>query len=353
MKVSAVTLSSLAMLFVAGCSFTPGEQATGSFDYVDTQVQPPLQPAPGLGLPLARDQYNVPSVDGRKDIGKNVNIQAPTLVWPTAAGSRVEEADGKIRVHFDELEGMTALPDFIWNTMNSRLQADGVSVQAQQPPQRLETGWIRQVSTIGEDDLELITERRFAIDFESPSHARTVAVEIQVIDRKESGAGAGIRTGVVDDRNQATLLLNNLINEVAIQLVSDKQQQNTADAYTVSAGFDANGYAALLVDTSFINTWTMVGIVLPELGFKIDDLNQSTGRYYTSYSSETSALSKLAFWRSNPSLALASGAYEVQITGDQSNTTITFYRNDMPLSAAEVNALYAPIAAEFRRQLEL
>jgi len=352
MKVSAVTLSSLAMLFVVGCSSTLGEQATGSFDYVDSQVQQPLQPAPGLALPMARDQYNVPTVDGHKDIGKNVNIQAPIMVWPTAAGSRVEEADGKIRVHFDELEGMSALPDFIWNTMNARLQTDGVAVQAQQPQQRLETGWVRHVKAIGEDELELVTERRFAIEFETPSHGRTVAVEVQVIDKKESGAGAGVQTGLLDDRNQSALLLNNLINEVAIQLVAEKQQ-SSADLYTVTAGFDANGYAALLVDTSFINTWTMVGMVLPELGFKIDDLNQSTGRYYINYDGDTSTLSKLAFWRSNPSLALTSGAYEVQVTGDQSNTTITFYRNDTPLSAAEVNALYAPIAAEFRRQLEL
>ncbi len=352
MKVSAVSLSSLAMIFLAGCTFTPREQAHGSFDYVDAKVQPPLQQVPGLNLPMARDQYNIPQVEGSLDIGSNVNILAPVLVWPTAAGSRVEEADGKIRVHFDELEGMTELPNFIWTTMTARLQAEGIDFQTQQPQRRLETGWIEHSKTIGEDELELLTQRRFAIEFDSPTHARTVAVQVELLDKQESGAGAGLRPGLVDDRNQAALLLNSLINEVAIQLVA-KQQQTSPDLYTVTAGFDANGYAALLVDTSFINTWTMVGLVLPELGFTIDDLNQSTGRYYTNYSSETSALSKLAFWRSNSSLALTTGAYEVQVTGDQSNTSITFYRNGAALSAVEVNALYAPIAAEFRRQLEL
>lgn len=352
MKVSVVAISSLTMLLVAGCSFTPREQASGGFDYVDTQVQPPLQTAPGLSLPTPRDVYNVPTVADQRDVGADVNILAPVLVWPTAAGSRVEEADAQVRVHFDELEGMSNLPDFIWTTMTARLQADGVAIQAQQPQQRLETGWIQHRKTIGEDELELVTERRFAIDFESPAHGRTVAVQVQLLEKKESGAGAGLRPGLVDDRNQAALLLNNLINEVAVQLIAT-QQQSSPDNYTVTAGFDGNGYAALLVDTSFINTWTMMGLVLPELGFTVDDLNQSTGRYYTTYSSETSALSKLAFWRDNPSLALASGSYEIQVSGDQDTTSITFYRDGSALSAAEVNALYAPIAAEFRRQLEL
>lgn len=352
MKVSVVAVSSLAILLASGCSFTPREQANGSFDYLDIAPQQPLQPADGLALPAPRDTFNVPSVAEQGDVGANVNILAPVLVWPTAAGSRVEEADSEIRVHFDELEGMSELPQFIWTAMRERLAADGIETTVIQDQQRIETGWLRQTKQIGDDELELITERRFALDFESPTHGRTVAVQITLLEKQERGAGAGLRPGLVDDRNQAALLLNNLINEVAIRMVS-AQQQSSPDVYTVTAGFDGEGYAALLVDTSFINTWTMVGLVLPELGFVVDDLNQSSGRYYTTYSSARSGLSKLAFWRDNPSLALTDGAYEVQVTGDQSNATITFYRDGKALSAAEVNALYAPIAAEFRRQLEL
>jgi len=94
MKVSAVTLSSFALLVVAGCSFTPNEQASGSFDYVDSQVQPPLQPAPGLNLPSPRDQYNIPAVDGRRDVGANVNILAPVLV--SADGRRQSRRRGSM-----------------------------------------------------------------------------------------------------------------------------------------------------------------------------------------------------------------------------------------------------------------
>ncbi|CAI8152236.1 MAG: Outer membrane protein assembly factor BamC [Pseudidiomarina mangrovi] len=352
MKVSAVTLTSLVVVLMSGCSFTPKEQASGSFDYVAAQAQQPITPAPDLTLPATRDTYAIPPVDGQRDIGANVNIMAPVLVWPTAAGSRVEEADAQVRVHFDELEGTSDLPALIWAASLERLQADGIAVQTQQVQQRIETGWVTAQKTIGDEELEVITERRFAIEFEVPAHGRTVAVAVNLLEKKESGAGADLRPGLVDDRNQAALLLNSLINEVAVRLVST-QKQISPDTYTVSAGFDGNGYAALLVDTSFINTWTMVGLVLPELGFTVDDLNQSTGRYYVSYNSEESVLGSLAFWRDNPSLALTSGDYEILVTGDQTATSITFYRAGQPLPAAEVNALYAPFAAEFRRQLEL
>lgn len=352
MKVSALTFSSLAILVVSGCSFTPKEQASGSFDYVEVKTRQALTPAADLSLPPPRNRYDVPEVNGSRDIGTGVNILAPVLVWPTAAGSRVEESDNQVRVHFDELEGMSNLPALIWSAMTQRLQADGIAMRSSVPEQQLETDWISTTTLVGEDELELITERRYAIEFESPAHRRTVAVAVTMVEKNERGAGAGMRQNLVDDRNQAALLLNRLINEVAVQFVSTRQSISP-EFYTVSAGFDDNGFAALRVDTSFINTWTMVGLVLPELGFTIDDLNQTTGRYYLSYSSESSVLSQLAFWRDKPSLALPDGDYEVVVTGNQSNTSITFYRDDKALSAQQVNALYAPIAAEFRRQLEL
>jgi len=55
---------------------------------------------------------------------------------------------------------MSELTNFIWNTMTARLQKDGIEVQAQQPQQRLETGWITHRKTVGRDEVELITERR-------------------------------------------------------------------------------------------------------------------------------------------------------------------------------------------------
>ncbi|WP_127347901.1 outer membrane protein assembly factor BamC [Pseudidiomarina mangrovi] len=352
MKVSAVTITSLAVVFMSACSFTPKEQASGSFDYVAVQAQQAIIPAADLSLPPARDTYAVPPVEGQRDIGAAVNILAPVLVWPTAAGSRVEEADTQVRVHFDEVEGTDDLPSLIWAASLARLQADSIAVQTERVQQLIETGWVTEQKTIGDDELELIIERRFAIEFEAPAHGRTVAVQVNLLEKKESGAGAGLRPGLVDDRNQAALLLNSLINEVAVRLIST-QKQISPDTYTVSAGFDGKGYAALLVDTSFINTWTIVGLALPELGFTVDDLNQSSGRYYVTYNSESSVLGSLAFWRDNPSLALTDGAYEILVTGDQTATSITFYRDGQPLPAAEVNALYAPFAAEFRRQLEL
>lgn len=354
MKVSSVTCSVISALWLSGCAYTPAEQADGSFAYTEAKLQQPIQAADGRSAPTLRDNYSIPPQRGQGRLGAAVSIAAPALIWPTAPGSRVEEAEAATRIYFDEIEGTSDVTGMVWDSTLARLNAAGINHTVVTPQQRIETDWLRSDYEVGEEQALVSIERRFALSFVTPSHGRTVAVEVSQIDQRMLGDGASQRSFAVDDRNAAVALLNGVTNEVAVRHRAG-QVPLSEDSYEVTAGFDGKGYPALWVETSFINTWSLLGAALPELGFVIDDLNQSTGFYYTSYGKAPSGLAALAFWRDTPEgeLALADGEYEIQVTGDRVRTSITFYRDDKPLSAAEVTLLYAPIAAEFRRQLEL
>ncbi len=354
MKSIVVSLTCLSVAAIGGCSFTPQEQAEGDFRYTEAALHDGLEPAPGLSLPETRSHYRIPEVPANTPVGKSVNIKSPIQVWPTAAGSRVEETQAEVKVYFDELEGMANLSEFVWGSALAELSARQIPVTSEQPQQRLETGWVVEEREVGEDDLLLRTERRFELVMETPDHGRTTALSVDMIEKQESGPGKGFSEGLVADRNAEARLLNSIINEVAVRQNTNQGMVATDDSIDVTAGFNDEGYPALTLDTSFQNSWGLMGAVLPELGFAIDDLNQSTGRYYTTYEKGKSGLSKLAFWRDSAEgkLDIPEGDYEIQVTGNRELTTITFYFDGEPLSAAELNRIYGPVAAEIRRQSE-
>ncbi|MDX1705711.1 outer membrane protein assembly factor BamC [Pseudidiomarina sp.] len=354
MKSFVVSLTCLSVAVIGGCSFTPQEQAEGDFSYTKTSLHDGLKPAPGLKVPEASTFYQVPPVPANKPVGKSVNIKSPTLVWATAAGSRVEETQDEVKVYFDEIEGMSNLAEFVWTGMLAELSARQIEVASEQPQQRLETGWVVHEREVGEEELRVRSERRFEFIMATPDHGRTTSLTVNMIDKQQSGPGQDFNPGLVADRNAETRLLNGVINEIAIRQNNMQGIVATGTDIDVTAGFNDDGYPALTLDTSFQNSWGLMGAVLPELGFTIDDLNQSAGNYYTTYEKGKRGLSKLAFWRDSVEgkLDIPEGEYEINVNGDRNLTTITFFFDGQPLSAAQLNRIYGPVAAEIRRQNE-
>lgn len=348
-------LTCLSVVVASGCSFTPQEQADGGFEYTEAQLTDGLKPAPNKGLPAPSNRFEVPDVDGNLPVGPQVNIQAPVLVRPTAAGSRIDESEQRVRIYFDELEDMSNLSSFVWEGVTKALNQRGVPVVNAEPEQRLVTGSVRSEREVSEDELVLVTERQFEITQETPDHGRTTAIEVTVLKSSESGAGAGRQPSVIADRNAAAMLLNDIVNEIAIAQQENRIFNRANQEINATAGFNADGFPAIVVEADFDTVWALMGQSLPELGFSIDDLNQSTGQYFTEYSKGAKGMSSLAFWRDEVEgkLDIADGDYMVRVTGDNETTTVTFHYNDEPLSAAEVNRIYAPVAATLRRQNSL
>ncbi len=355
MKLKLIAIACGSVVLTTACSYTPKEQAQGSFDYVNAETTDGLAPAPGLGLPATTNRYAVPEVITSEPIGDRVVVTAPTIVWPLADGSRVEENETLVRIFFDELEGMNSVSDYVWTSTIQGLAARNIPVASAQTKERLETDWITQTYTLGDDEEELAVSRRFAITMNTAPHGRTTSLLADVIERRESGSAVGNVAAAGQDRSAAARLLNNVVSEIAL-----KQYQGVAGvaedgSVAIDAGFDQDGSPAMVLSASFNFTWGVIARALEELGFEIDDLNQSTGFYYLEYSRDKSFLSNLAFWRSNKEgkLDIEDGNYSIKVTGDRRQTTVTFYKDEEVFSAEQLNEIFAPVATEIRRQSDL
>lgn len=358
MKFKLMVLAGAATVLVSACGFTPKEQAEGDFDYTQLQTDKKIQPAPGKQLPASTNRYAIPEAKQTAPLGKDVSVIAPTLVWPVANGSRVEESETKVRVYFDELEGMSDVEQYVWLGVTQALDTRGMGITEEQSKQRIVTDWLTQTVTFGEDEQELTLRRKVAIAMDTADHGRTTALQSEVVAREFSnGQGSNIDDQLLEhlDRDAAASVLNTIISEIALTQQTGVASVEDDGSVAITTGFDEDGYAAILVSASFSFTWAIMGEVLPELGFAIDDFNQQTGRYYTEYDMESSGFSALAFWRDNKAgmVELPSGEYELKVTGDRSRTSLTFFYQGQPLSAAEVTRIFAPVAAEIRKQSTL
>lgn len=354
MKSNLIVLAGATAVLVSACGFTPREQALGDFDYVQKSNDGQLQPAPGKSLPKPSNRYVVPNANHDEPIGKDVVILAPKLIWPVADGSRVEESETKIRVYFDELDGMDDVENYVWQGLIQGLRARNWSTTELQEKQRIVTDWLVENLEYGEDEIPVTIRRKIQISMDTAEHGRTTALLAEVVDRQVNAER--VQLGDVylkhKDDNVAAMTLNALISEIAINQAKGVASVTEEGTVNIQPGFDEDGNAAIIVAASFNFTWGIMQEVLPELGFAIDDFNQQTGRYYTSYNTERSGLSALAFWRSRSEglVNLPSGEYEVKVTGDRKQTAVTLFRAGEAISASEVTEIFGPIAAEIRNQ---
>lgn len=353
MKVSSIAIICLSSLAVTACSFTPREQAEGDFDYTSSQQVEALKPAPGKQLPERSRQYEIPEVGVSGAVGREMNVLPPVLVRGTAAGSRASENPEITAVDFSELDGMEDLPSFTWEGIKAALERQNIAIAAETPEQSLTTGWQRQQLEVGEDELAATVERQFKVTMAVPDHRRTATVSVAMTDKQVSGPGASLVPGGVSDANAEANLLNTMINEIAVRQQGVFEAAEAAATVNVKPSFNDAGYPAYELDIGFDIAWPLMADVLEGLGFDIDDLNQSAGMYYLEYMRDPGF--SLAFWEGNEEgkLDLADGSYQVNIKGDDDSTTITIYRGDEPLTAADIDRLYGPIAAEIRQRSAL
>lgn len=353
MKSNLLVLAGTATIVASACSFTPREQAEGKFEYLEVGLQQQVEPAPNKKLPTPSNRFNVPEANQTGPVGKIVPVLAPTLVWPLANGSRLEESEQGAHIYFDEIEGMSNVGQYVWQGALQALRLRNVGIVEQQERQRIVTDWLEESFTHGEDDDNVTIRRRIALNFETAEHGRTTTIRSEVVEQQidaENNVEVTPTYLAFRDQNAATAALNMVVSEIAITQMAGVAAVDDDGTVAVDMGFDEDGYASIVLGASFGFTWGLMQEVLPELGFEVDDYNRELGRYYTIYGV------KKSFWFSrnvDGKLELPRGDYEIKVTGDQKQTTVTLFRDGNPLSAAQVMQIFAPFAAEIRSQSSL
>lgn len=111
-----------------------------------------------------------------------------------------------------------------------------------------------------------------------------------------------------------------------------------APAATRSQMIRDGGQARLQINEDLDKSWRLVGMALDQVGFAVEDRNQSESVYYVRYadpyadSGESKGmLSKLAFWKSG-NKPDPTAKYKVQLSGQGGSTTVSVH-SDKPNSA--------------------
>jgi len=366
MRLKAVAVSVLTISVLSACSGINREQAEGSFEYVDYRALEPLEAAPGLNLPQPARRYAVPEIANTDaEVGKDVTVKAPVQVRPIAEGARIEEGDTRTRVFFDDVEDVPNLTANVWRAIQQTLAARDIQIAEQEAQAYVLTEVTTEREEIEKpeqsfwslsDEFDTFeTEFQYRVKQETESHGRTTAVAVELVSFKQNKNGEVIpNPPQLAQRAAEATLLNQVIASV-YNIQQEVMDSVATKGIGVELGFSAEGDPAYLIDTDFETAWSLTETTFEELGFDVDDLNKSEGRYYLEYQRNTGVMATLAFWRSKSvaELNLPEGEYEVVLmdTDDQVSLTIEF--EGSLVSPETMDLLFEDFAAEFKQQSQL
>lgn len=367
MKLKVVAVSLLTLTAVAACGTTNRGQAEGSFAYVDSQLIQPLDPAEGLQLPTPHRQYQIPPVAADSAaVGSDVEIYAPVQVRPIAAGARIEDATTETRAYFDDVEEIADLSGTVWTALVNTTERKQIPVAEQQQEQLLVTDWYTERTEVEakdspfwafwRDDVDVIeTKKKFRVTQETAAHGRTTSllVELEGFERFRNGSELQ-ESSPLAQRNAEAQFMNEVM--ASLYYIQDEiYSQIINEGLQAELGFDQEGNPAFLLPTDFELAWTLTADTFEALGFTVDDLNKTNGRYYLDYTAGGGVLSSLAFWREKKAVdvGLEDGEYEVSLIENDGRVALTIKHDEEMLDPARMSAFFELFAAEFTQQSKL
>ncbi|WP_194755450.1 outer membrane protein assembly factor BamC [Aliidiomarina indica] len=297
MKFKYVVLLAMGVAMVSGCT-SSRDLADGGFGYLDVEERPPLVIPENLEERPSQTQFEVPAKTPEMQNapkGAAVSIRSPRQILALAPGSRVEESSRTSTLSFDAVDGVSDLPAWVWSEVERILRDSGANFAEYEDERLIVTDRFRmQQHTIPRTGFfNRIRGQRVAVESEqtltvamtAPSHRRTVSVTVNADQINWLEDGRAVR----EDRLPA-MLQRNIEADFLNTLSSNLNQSYTAGrvaAVQTGLEFDisetADGYPAVRFFGDFNTGWIIWPGVMADLGFVVEDLNQTDGMYYGEY----------------------------------------------------------------------
>ncbi|MDK2619522.1 outer membrane protein assembly factor BamC [Vibrio vulnificus] len=302
-----LVLSSLAVFVLSACSgsATQRRQAKDDFAYLET---PPLEQwqLPEGATPQFYPNYNIPQGEFTGGIGKQVDIRPPQQILELIPGARYERNQGEVTLWLIKQEEA----DEVWQTVKDMLAERPIPIDMQSDT-HIETGWV----TWRSEDEEMEIGSRYAIDrFEANNRH---GFKINLIDWRE---GTELKPVTVTNKERYNVFMTNLVTSQYDQVKRDEAQrraQELVKQIPITMGTDRSGFPVIIARTPYNVLWQRLPTILPQMGFTIDERNQSQGTIKAKY-----ALPDDEFWNEigvKP-MDLKSGTYTF-LFGDLGNRT--------------------------------
>ncbi|EJV9414143.1 outer membrane protein assembly factor BamC [Vibrio vulnificus] len=302
-----LVLSSLAVFVLSACSgsATQRRQAKDDFAYLET---PPLEQwqLPEGATPQFYPNYNIPQGEFTGGIGKQVDIRPPQQILELIPGARYERNQGEVTLWLIKQEEA----DEVWQTVKDMLAERQIPIDMQSDT-HIETGWV----TWRSEDEEMEIGSRYAIDrFEANNRH---GFKINLIDWRE---GTELKPVTVTNKERYNVFMTNLVTSQYDQVKRDEAQrraQELVKQIPITMGTDRSGFPVIIARTPYNVLWQRLPTILPQMGFTIDERNQSQGTIKAKYASPDDE-----FWNEigvKP-MDLKSGTYTF-LFGDLGNRT--------------------------------
>ncbi|HAS6031625.1 outer membrane protein assembly factor BamC [Vibrio vulnificus] len=302
-----LVLSSLAVFVLSACSgsATQRRQAKDDFAYLET---PPLEQwqLPEGATPQFYPNYNIPQGEFAGGIGKQVDIRPPQQILELIPGARYERNQGEVTLWLIKQEEA----DEVWQTVKDMLAERQIPIDMQSDT-HIETGWV----TWRSEDEEMEIGSRYAIDrFEANNRH---GFKINLIEWRE---GTELKPVTLTNKERYNVFMTNLVTSQYDQVKRDEAQrraQELVKQIPITMGTDRSGFPVIIARTPYNVLWQRLPTILPQMGFTIDERNQSQGTIKAKYASPDDE-----FWNEigvKP-MDLKSGTYTF-LFGDLGNRT--------------------------------
>ncbi|WFB48940.1 outer membrane protein assembly factor BamC [Vibrio coralliilyticus] len=302
-----LVVSSLAVFVLSACSgdATQRRQAKDDFDYLNTPPLTEWNNIEGVN-PRNYTNYQIPQGEFSGGVGRDVDIRPPQQVLELIPGARAERKSGEVTLWLlreDEL-------DKVWQTALKMLQEQNIAIR-EQTDNRIETDW---VSWQSEDEDAEIGSRYEITSVEANNR---YGFKISLIDWREAGKQMPVSA---TNKERYNALMTNLVTaryDLDIREEAARRAQELVKQIPISMGTDRSGFPVIIARTPYNVLWPRLPKLLPEMGFTIEERNQSQGTVKAKYAAPDDA-----FWTEvgvKP-IGLSSGTYTF-LFGDLGNRT--------------------------------
>ncbi|GEA10900.1 outer membrane protein assembly factor BamC [Alteromonas sp. KUL49] len=357
MKRTLAFASAIAVMTLAGCSSKVDRQtASGSYDYLETELQEPLTIPTDLDSPRFSREFDIPELGEGADtslVGKRLPVRSPSLILPVVTGSHVEEGSNTATIWFDQVDDSQPLSQAVWNSLLSFLDQQGIGVDHFDPEQKvLITDWM--IITQEEDSAwyswtttESQIGRRFEFNLDVKAHGRTAALTVDLKDYMATSSNNVVSDiDSMQERREEVDVLNQVIGhyEYQVRLEESRRIAVIRQGLRTEMGFDDDGAAAYIVNAKYDVAWPRLLLVLRKLGFDVKDLDKSTGLLFVTYNGAEGGWWSNLF--SSAEEILEQGDYRLKVNAAAAErTTITFMNDEStPFEANQVSDLYSAFA---------
>ncbi len=336
---------SLLSLSIAACSsLETRQQAKGNFDYTAEPTPSELKVPENLHAPVAKNDYLIPNdADKSGPIGGDVDIRAPALVLPLAAGSRIDDYDKSAAVWFDKVDDDRDLNELVIKAITDFLKSQDVGFSSTDVENYVwESDWLHKEIESGIwfwESVDLTESWRYRFSLITKTHGRSVGLNVELIEyMKTSDKGATKTIDPIEKQRVEMTMLNSITSQLDYQYRLNNRDDRIARANMkiVTLGQSTDTNPALIIDYPIAELWDYLPGFFNKYNFTVTDINEDKFIYFVDYTRIDASLWEKMWGDDVPVIEFADGPYEFHLQSIGKQTSVVIYNDDKEVISEKI-----------------